>query len=313
MKRALRRLIITVVISSPASSLSTTADSSPGFTVAFGEEISDRAINFTAVPGGASRQFEVISGPPGKYRARLNDKALRPVGERRWMWQAEQQPGFHRLEVTSPTGGTMLLNLSVQRSIAELRNGELNGYRIGDYPKTPLHGLPIYEPPDGFIEVHDADLDLPVSPRFVLGQFLCKQPGGFPRYLVLQERLLLKLEYLLDRLNDAGLRVANFHVMSGYRTPEYNARIGNGHYSRHVWGGAADIFIDEQPRDGVMDDLNADGQVDHRDAIWLADFIAALEQRPDYRPFMGGLSAYDANAAHGPFVHVDVRGWQARW
>ena len=32
-------------------------------------------------------------------------------------------------------------------------------------------------------------------------------------------------------------------------------RFGNVKYSRHVYGGAADIFIDENPKDEMMDDF----------------------------------------------------------
>ena len=28
---------------------------------------------------------------------------------------------------------------------------------------------------------------------------------------------------------------------------------------------------------------------------------------------VGGLAAYDATTAHGPFVHIDLRGYRARW
>ena len=27
----------------------------------------------------------------------------------------------------------------------------------------------------------------------------------------------------------------------------------------------------------------------------------------------GGIGVYGANAAHGPFLHVDTRPWRARW
>jgi hypothetical protein len=33
-------------------------------------------------------------------------------------------------------------------------------------------------------------------------------------------------------------------------------------------------------------------------------------EHPD---LVGGLSAYRANSAHGPFVHIDARGVRARW
>jgi hypothetical protein len=60
-----------------------------------------------------------------------------------------------------------------------------------------------------------------------------KQPGGYPKYLVLRERLLLKLEMLLEEAARAGLPVTTFQIMSGYRTPYYNRSIGNEtRYSR---------------------------------------------------------------------------------
>lgn len=35
--------------------------------------------------------------------------------------------------------------------------------------------------------------------------------------------------------------------MSGYRTPYHNVPVlGNSAYSRHRWGGAANVFVDER-------------------------------------------------------------------
>ena len=101
--------------------------------------------------------------------------------------------------------------------------------------------------------------------------------------------------------------------MSGYRTPWYNQAIGNVPYSRHAWGGAADIYIDEAPMDGRMDDLNGDGRVDRDDARWLADFVSGMSRRGEFGARIGGLGVYGSNSAHGPFIHVDVRGSRARW
>jgi uncharacterized protein YcbK (DUF882 family) len=101
--------------------------------------------------------------------------------------------------------------------------------------------------------------------------------------------------------------------MSGYRTPYYNHAIGNVKYSRHLWGGAADIFIDVAPADGVMDDLDGDGTVDVRDAHVLYELVDTMYGSPLYEPFVGGLGAYRTTPAHGPFIHVDARGFRARW
>jgi uncharacterized protein YcbK (DUF882 family) len=146
-----------------------------------------------------------------------------------------------------------------------------------------------------------------------LGQFVSKQSGGFPKYLVLRERLLLKLEMLLEEVRSAGIPATTFRILSGYRTPFYNQSIGNEtRYSRHVYGDAADIYVDDDG-DGTMDDLDGDGKSTLDDARVLAGVVEELSLKSWYQPFEGGLGLYKPNAAHGPFVHVDVRGSPARW
>ncbi len=230
-----------------------------------------------------------------------------------WSWKAPATPGaLVPVAVEREDGAEVRLNVFVMRPAAGIKNGTLNGYRIGRYPDKPLKGLLIYRPPQGFIEVTEENRDTLVSPHFTLGQFLCKQAGGYPKYLALRERLLLKLEYLLEVVNDQGVRADSFYVMSGFRTPAYNTAIGNVRYSRHQWGGAADVFIDEN-RDGVMDDLNGDGKVTGADADFLYDLFDSLQERDEYVGFIGGLGRYGSTPNHGPFVHVDARGFKARW
>ena len=116
---------------------------------------------------------------------------------------------------------------------------------------------------------------------------------------------------LLEEVNKRGLRLDKFEVMSGFRTPYYNKSIRNVTHSRHIYGGAADIFIDVSPKDGVMDDLNGDRKYDKQDAALLYDIADKISTRhPD---LAGGIGQYSSTGAHGPFVHVDVRGTQARW
>jgi len=152
-----------------------------------------------------------------------------------------------------------------------------------------------------------------VSPHFQLKEFVCKQDGGYPKYVVLQERLLLKLELILEMVNEKGYPCSRLHIMSGYRTPYYNKLIDNGKYSHHLWGGAADIFIDENPADGMMDDLNADGHINYRDAEVLYDIVEEMYGNPWYERFLGGLGLYKKTRSHGPFVHIDVRGFHVSW
>lgn len=234
---------------------------------------------------------------------------------RSWRWRAPLEPGLYPLRVGRVgSDESMLLNAFVMVPSDQLRNGELDGYRIGSYPSTTRDRRPLHDAPPGFIEVTPHNQDALLAPHFRLGQFLCKQKADFPKYVVLRERLVLKLEHLLDRVNRQGHRTDTFHVMSGYRTPYYNHAIGNVPNSRHVWGDAADIFIDADG-DGSMDDLDRDGRIGLGDAQVLFDIIDRQDRSmlASLAPLIGGLGKYRATRAHGPFVHVDTRGRVARW
>lgn len=229
--------------------------------------------------------------------------------------RAPNRPGAYDLRIrNSRTGEEAKLNVITMVPASGMdKDGRLNGYRIGAYPDEPLRGLDIYLPPNGFVEVTRENAKTRVSPNFTLGQFVAKQESDYPKYVVLRASLLLKLENILAALNGSGRRTEGLVIMSGYRTPFYNRAIGNTRYSRHVWGGAADIFVDDSPADGRMDDMNGDGRVDRGDAEWLAAFVDRMSKNGDFGPRVGGIGVYGSNSAHGPFVHVDVRGTRARW
>ena len=228
-------------------------------------------------------------------------------------WTAPATPGLTQVQLDDGEGHIMTLNLVVMQSHAPDDGETINGYLLGSYPSEPYRGHENYRAPENFLEVTDGLEDLAVSPHFRLGQFLCKQPADGNQYLVLSERLLVKLEGILEAANERGWKADTFTVMSGYRTPAYNASIGNGRHSRHIYGGAADIFIDAN-NDGVMDDLNGDGVHDRRDAAALFDLVDSLSHNaPQFTPLIGGLGEYPPTSNHGPFVHVDERGWRARW
>ncbi len=232
----------------------------------------------------------------------------------RWHWRAPIQPGTYTLTLDRDRKiETAVIHVLVMVPYNRVENEQISGYWIGRYPSKAYKNLPAYNPPRGFVEVNAQNMALQISPHFKLSQFLCKQNGGFPKYLVLKEQLVLKLELLLERINAQGFHCSTFNVLSGYRTPYYNQSIGNVKYSRHVYGGAADIFIDENPSDDMMDDLNRDGKIDYNDALLLYNLIDNLSDEEEYRVFIGGLGWYKKNHAHGPFVHVDVRGFRARW
>jgi hypothetical protein len=226
------------------------------------------------------------------------------------VWASPSKPGIYPIQVlASDIGEEIQLKAFVLIPFHQLQGGFLNGYRIGRYPKKILPGLGL---PAGFIEVTPENEDVFVSPNFRLKQFLCKQPACSRKYLVLNERLPLALEYILAQVKMAGFQVSTFQVMSGYRTPCYNCSLGNVRYSAHQWGMAADIFIDEDG-DGIMDDLNADGLIDICDAGVLYRLIDDAASRPEARGLIGGIGKYPATGTHGPFLHIDVRNRLARW
>lgn len=200
------------------------------------------------------------------------------------------------------------------RPFSDKVNGRIGQYLIGFWPgERKRITSQAYRNPSGFIEVTRENQDTRVSEHFRVRDFLTKgQVGTWPKYLVLREDLVDKLELVIQDLKSRGVPVTRMTVMSGFRTPQYNGPGGDGRsgVSRHMYGDAADVFVDND-NNGRMDDLNRDGKVDHRDARVILEAAERVERRhPD---LAGGVGVYRANSAHGPFAHVDVRGWRARW
>lgn len=248
-------------------------------------------------------------GAPASFMLRTEEGLVEPSGTGLWRWRAPMEPGAYPLRVESPLDGEAVhLNLIVLHPFDYASQQSMNGYRIGQYRTAPGRELP----PAGFVEANADMLDVLVSPHFTLRQFLCKQPGE-PAYLALSEPLLLKLEAILEEVRASGIQAKTLYVMSAFRTPRYNRAIGNTtDFSRHLWGDAADIFIDESGN-GRMDDLNGDGRSDAADAQILHDIAERVESRGEPHVLPGGLSLYRPNAVRGPFIHVDTRGAAARW
>jgi hypothetical protein len=286
------------------------------FAVRYHDEVSSLRVNAVFVLPGEELTIQLIdpSDSGSTFTVEASEGDVLRWGSERWNWTAPDRPALYPMTVRrDATGESMLLNVFVEVPASQLEGESLNGYRIGTYPETPNDGHTTYRPPPGFIEVTAETLDALVAPHFRLGQFICKQGGGFPKYVVLQERLLRKLELLLERVNLAGYRTDTLHVMSGYRTPYYNHTLGNVTYSRHIYGGAADVFIDSARVDGVMDDLDGSGRADDGDTEVLARMVDDLEHDPDAQDLVGGVGRYAATRNHGPFLHVDERGNRTRW
>jgi hypothetical protein len=200
------------------------------------------------------------------------------------------------------------------RPFTDKRRGRIGPYVLGTWPteRTRAKG---YVTPSGFIEVTQENQDTPVSDHFRLRDFLTKGQGDvWPKYLVLDTKLVDKIELVLVELEAMGYSTAGVHVMSGFRTPSYNETggdpSGRAALSRHMYGDAADIFIDNDGNGG-MDDLNGDHRVNLRDARVIEECVDRVERA--HPALIGGTGIYPGNSAHGPFIHIDTRGFRARW
>lgn len=127
------------------------------------------------------------------------------------------------------------------------------------------------------------------SPHFSWLEFACHDGTGVPYALRPRTQILcgLALEPIRERLG------APLVVISGYRTEEYNYRIGGARHSRHVQADAADV----RP-------------VDMADMPRLISTVAWMLEHGRL-PGLGGYGVYPG------WIHVDARprvgGHVARW
>ena len=201
------------------------------------------------------------------------------------------------------------------RSFGQKVRAWLNGYRLGYWPaeKGRLRSE-AYRNPEGFIEVTPENEDTRVSEHFRLRDFVSHdQKAVWPKYVVLREPLLDKLELVIQDLNDHGVNAEGMRIRSGFRTPAHNFAVrgeGSARDSRHQFGDAADVFIDQEGT-GKMSDLNGDGKVNFADVKMILDAVERVEAR--YPELVGGTGLYAYSGRSGPFAHIDVRGTRARW
>jgi hypothetical protein len=215
--------------------------------------------------------------------------------------------------VTLPQSGNFAF--VTLKPFAEKKGNYVNTYHVGRWPGEQRRKVPDnYENPVGFIEVTPENKDLRLSQHFTLSSFITHdQDGVWPKYVVMREELLDKLELVLSTLESQGVPTRNVVVLSGFRTPQYNRKAsfeGAAWASRHQYGDAADLIIDADGN-GRMDDLNRDGVVNFRDTDVINRAVEKVEKQ--YPELVGGLGLYQAIGPSGPFAHIDVRGTRARW
>lgn len=275
-------------------------------------------INVPVVSNGAvsvSSAFDVepLTGRSGRLRLRtlaLDEIDAYPALVQR-LGDVIRTPGVHPLPASDTDSSFAIATLTPwQRKLGSY----VNGYNMGYWPGERRLVTAQYENPEGFIEVSREAAATRLSTHFALRDFLTHdQEHVWPKYVVVREDLIDKLELVLESLQSFGVATQNVVVLSGFRSPQYNARgVGEGmaRSSRHQFGDAADLIIDAN-RDGRMDDLNNDGRVDFDDTQVIDRAVGLVEHK--YPDLVGGLGLYHETGPSGPFVHIDVRGTRARW
>ena len=282
----------------------------------------------------AMLQSVVAKGESGKLRARLEAPGTTvstdtlPTGavvtfssgaaaESAQVIRAPQRIGVWKVAINMGNAVRSVSDFAIitQKPASEKRAGKIGLYFIGNWPNRGKTPKADYTPPSGFIEVTPENQNTLLSEHFRMRDFLPHdQANVWPKYLVISLKLIDKLELVLNELEKQGINPKGVRVMSGFRTPQYNASggetSGRAGLSRHMYGDASDIFIDNDGN-GAMDDLNKDGRVDIGDARFI---LAAVNRVEAAHPsLIGGCGVYKATSAHGPFTHIDTRGYPARW
>ena len=125
-----------------------------------------------------------------------------------------------------------------------------------------------------------------ITEHFSAEEFACKDGTPYPAELY---DLLLDLCSLLEDIRElVGNRPIT--IISGYRTPEYNRKIGGARKSQHVEGRAADIAV-----------KGMSARVMHDRILSGVTYSAKVYDGPNNFLFLGGLGAYPN------FTHVDTR------
>ena len=201
--------------------------------------------------------------------------------------------------------------------------GSIEGYPIGFYPDEDEKNAPPvvanhkdkYQPPGWFIKVTKENSGLYISKHFKLGAFATSWDNSDFTFIALSKNLVNKLEMIIKKLNDSGTTVSNLHILKGFESPvtfEKKRKAGYtiSKYSRHQYGDSVAFIIDEN-NDGVMDDLNGDGNVDITDLEKVKSIITLIEsQQGEY----GGLGLIMSDKEFNtPYIQIDTRGFGSRW
>ena len=125
-------------------------------------------------------------------------------------------------------------------------------------------------------------MEIKLARNFKLSEFRCKDGSDVPEDLLPNaEKLAKNLQILRDYLKRP------IKIISGYRSPSYNVKIGGAKRSQHLLAKAADIRVKGlTPKE-------------------VKEAIVHLIKEGKMHP--GGIGLYET------FTHYDTRGRNARW
>lgn len=264
----------------------------------------------------------------------------RPGTSASFSGRAPDAPGLYRLawlpEVLSgsarnETAQVLVLEEAEARAHGAQTRVSVQGEALGSYADPAASKVPQvrehatrYERPRFFAALDEDTLGLAVGDGLLAGQLVAfmerrdaeghkifttqRHTRVFPPARALNRKLCL----LRERLRERGVKLNRFWITSGFRTPDYNRRIGGAAFSRHCFGDAADLCIDEDG-DKRMDDLNGDGKAGRLDGIAIARACLELEAEGAVVPGGIGVYEWDGDESVRSHVHVDCRGYPVRW
>lgn len=280
------------------------APSSPSVELSVnGRRLPEYRLAFVVMPGNSA----VLSVPDGNCGWSVSAGSPRTGSGSSFSWTAPRDHGIYYLDV-SCRDAVEKYTVIVPVETCRWRTTTLNSFPVGSYGD----GNGRERRPEYFIELTQSTSGAAVSTHLNLGQFICHIEGRYPQYMALDLRLVDKLEEILAAVQEVYPEADDIHNISGFRTPAYNATIGNlTTESLHLYGQAADIWIESWPSNELMDDLDRNKRIDVYDGEYLVEIVRTLEAQG--KVVTGGASAYRWIPTHGPFVHIDTRGSAAVW
>ncbi len=154
-----------------------------------------------------------------------------------------------------------------------------------------------------YYEVYRKDLNKKLVGNFRIKQFISRDKHynktllnkNKPIYWLVNPLLPKKMLELQEELKALGYDRDAFILRNSHRHPVRNQQVGGASKSRHMVGEAADLTIG---------DINKDGRYSEKDKQIVLDLL-------DEKIIgdLGGVGKYPGTRA----VHMDVRGYRARW